>query len=65
MIFNPNFPIELLIGKVARLMEMVVDQVDKEIDFFDSRKKAIENIKTNAKYDKSRFDKNEGKIMPF
>lgn len=58
-------PLELLIGKVARPFGMIVDQDDKEIDISDVRQKAIDNIEINAKYDKSRFDKNKAKIVSF
>lgn len=58
-------PLELLIGKAARPFGLIVDRDDKEINISDVRQDAIENIEINAKYDKSRFDKNKAKIVKF
>jgi len=60
-------PLELLIGKEARpfgllpLNEDCNDEVDKE----NLRKEAKKNMETQAKYNKSRFAKNNAKIVNF
>lgn len=60
-------PLELLIGKEARLFGLLSlnednnDEVDKE----NLRKEAKKNTETQTKYDKDRFDKNKAKIVNF
>ncbi|XP_032582998.1 uncharacterized protein LOC116803251 [Drosophila sechellia] len=60
-------PLELLIGKEARpfgLLPLNEDN-DDEVDRENLRKEAKKNMKTQAEYDKNRFDKNKAKIVHF
>lgn len=51
-------PLELMIGKVARQLNlMAVDNDDIEVNIEEIREQAAQNIESNANYDKSRFNK--------
>ena len=58
-------PLELLIGKVARPLNLLADDQEIEIDIDEVRKQADKFIKENARVDKIRFDKNKAKVTPF
>ena len=60
-------PLELLIGKTARPYGLLLpdDFVEKEVDISNVRQQAIQNIESNAKYDKERFDRTKAKVVKF
>lgn len=59
-------PLELLIGKVARpLNVMCSDDAEPEVDIEQVRKQATENMQASADYDKIRFDSTKAKLTPF
>ena len=60
-------PLELLIGKTARPYGLLLpdDFVEKEVDISNVRQQAIQNIESNAKYDKERFDRTKAKKVKF
>lgn len=59
-------PLELLIGKVARPLELLfANDEDPEISLDDVREQAVHNIDKNSRYDKERFDSTKAKIKKF
>lgn len=50
-------PLELLIGKVARPLDLMADDCDDSIDLDEVRRQASDGILESARYDKERFDK--------
>lgn len=59
-------PLELLIGRVGRPLEvMLADDKEPDVDIEQVRTDAVTNMKVNADYDKTRFDKTKAKIVPF
>lgn len=59
-------PLELLIGKVARPLNlMTLDTDDIEVDLVDIREQAALAIAVNASNEKIRFDKNKAKVEKF
>lgn len=59
-------PLELLIGKVARPLDvMFADDVEPEVDIEQVRNQAIQNMQAGAEYDKLRFDSTKAKLNPF
>lgn len=58
-------PLELLIGKVARPLAMMVDNAEHDVDLNLIRQVAIDRIQKSAKYEKARFDKTKAKIKRF
>ena len=57
-------PLELLVGKVARPLNlMTADDNDEIIDINAMREQASSSIVENANYDKQRFDSNKAKIQ--
>lgn len=58
-------PLELLIGKVARPLDLMFVDDECDFDLNESRTLAIQNMEANAKYDKVRFDKTKSKVNRF
>ncbi|XP_060807732.1 uncharacterized protein LOC132903434 [Amyelois transitella] len=59
-------PLELMIGKVARPLNlMTIDEEPIEVDLDMVREQATQGIKDNASYDKKRFDSNKAKVHKF
>lgn len=59
-------PLELLIGKVARPLNIMhSDDVEPEVDIEQVRNQATQNMQTGAEYDKLRFDGTKAKLTPF
>lgn len=59
-------PLELLIGKVSRPIEvMLADDIDQDVDLEQIRSNATYYMDKSADYDKTRFDKSKAKIVPF
>lgn len=59
-------PLELMIGKIARPLELMMeDNNELEIDILEARKQAENNIKINAQNEKHRFDAKKAKIVKF
>ncbi|KAJ2952278.1 hypothetical protein O0L34_g4558 [Tuta absoluta] len=59
-------PLELLIGKVARPLEiMLADDEEPVTDLEQVRAEAVKNMSDCASYDKTRFDSNKAKVQPF
>lgn len=59
-------PLELLIGKVARPLDiMLADDVEPEVDIDQVRADAVQNMERAAEYDKVRFDSTKAKVKPF
>ena len=56
-------PLKLVIGKVARPLNLLAD--DQEIEIDEVRKQVEKFIKENTRVDKIRFDKNKAKVTPF
>ena len=63
---NSN-PLQLLIGRSARPYDLLLpDNIEeKEVDISDVRQQAVQNIESNAQYDKERFDRNKAKVVGF
>lgn len=58
-------PLELMIGKVARPLDLMADEVEHTIDLEEVRQSASERIEKNAVYDKRRFDSTKAKLNKF
>ncbi|GBP86279.1 Transposon Tf2-8 polyprotein [Eumeta japonica] len=59
-------PLELLIGKVARPIEIMLANNDEpEVDLGLVRNQAVENMSKASAYDKARFDSTKAKIKSF
>lgn len=59
-------PLELLIGKVARPLDiLLVGDEEPQADIEQVRAQALENMEKSASYDKVRFDKTKAKIALF
>lgn len=58
-------PLELLIGKVARPLDLMAEDVEPELNLDEVRQLALEGIEKNAQYDKQRFDKSKAKLNKF
>ena len=60
-------PLQLLIGRSARPYDLLLpDNIEeKEVDISDVRQQAVQNIESNAQYDKERFDRNKAKVVGF
>lgn len=58
-------PLELMIGKVARPLELMADDVEQAVDLDEARKSSSEKIEKNAVYDKERFDATKAKLNKF
>jgi len=56
-------PLEILIGREARLMGLLPINEETKIDCKQARAQDKENIEINAKYEKNRVDKNKAKIV--
>lgn len=59
-------PLELLIGKVARPLDILLaGDEEPETDIELARAQAVANIEKSATYDKVRFDSTKAKLTPF
>lgn len=58
-------PLELMIGKVARPLSMIVSDVDTEVDLEEVRQTAAKGIESNASYEKQRFDSTKAQLNKF
>lgn len=59
-------PLELLIGKVARPLNlMAMNDDETNVDLEVTREQAARNIETSAGYDKARFDKTKASVTRF
>lgn len=59
-------PLELLIGKVARPLQlMFAEDTDPQMDINEVRSLALNNMNKNAKYDKIRFDRIKAKVNKY
>lgn len=59
-------PLELLIGKVARPLDILLGNDDEiEVELEKLRSEAVENMQKGADYDKARFDSTKAKPKPF
>ncbi|KAL0870702.1 hypothetical protein ABMA27_005644 [Loxostege sticticalis] len=58
-------PLELLIGKVARPLDLVTAVDEEPVDLDQIRNHASESIQSNAQYDKARFDLGKAKLVKF
>jgi transposase InsO family protein len=58
-------PLELLIGKVARPLDLMADDNDNVIDLHDVRQSASESIHKSASYEKERFDSKKASVNGF
>ncbi|XP_013133947.1 PREDICTED: uncharacterized protein LOC106099826 [Papilio polytes] len=59
-------PLELLIGKVARPLQlMTCDTNETDVDLETIREQAAQSIEASASMEKSRFDKNKAKVKNF
>ena len=60
-------PLQLLIGRTARPYDLLLpDNIkEKEVDISDVRQQAVQNIESNAQYDKERFDRKKAKVVRF
>lgn len=59
-------PLELLIGKVARPLDILLaTDEEPEVDLDQVRSDAVTNMERGAAYDKVRFDSTKAKIKPF
>lgn len=55
-------PLELLIGKVARPLDLMANDNDDVIDLSEIRQSASDGIEKSANYNKSRFDSNKAGV---
>lgn len=59
-------PLELLIGKVARSLSiMMADDTEPEVDIDNVRSQAVENMEKGSAYDKARFDSTKSSLATF
>lgn len=59
-------PLELLIGKAARPIDiMTANDEEPQVDIVEVRKMAVENMEKASAYDKERFDSTKAKVQPF
>lgn len=58
-------PLELLIGKVARPLDLMAHDNDDVIDLDEIRQIASEGISRSASYEKERFDSNKASVNRF
>ncbi|CAH2087369.1 unnamed protein product [Euphydryas editha] len=59
-------PLELLIGKVSRPLEvMLADDAEQDLDLEELRSNAVTNIDKSSDYDKTQFDRMKAKVIPF
>lgn len=58
-------PLELLIGKVSRPLDLMLATEEHEANIDQVRAMAVENIEKNAQYDKKRFDLNKARLNKF
>ncbi|KAJ2943625.1 hypothetical protein O0L34_g16737 [Tuta absoluta] len=58
-------PLELLIGKVARPLDLMADDVETPVNISELRTEAARNIEKCAQYNKQRFDRNKAKLNKF
>ncbi|CAK1552211.1 unnamed protein product, partial [Leptosia nina] len=59
-------PLELLIGKVARPVDILLaSDIEPEVDLNAVRDQAVENMNKSAQYDKTQFDRTKAKLNKF
>lgn len=58
-------PLELLIGKVARPLDLMADDNNVVVDLSEIRQSASKSIEKSASYNKARFDSNKASVSRF
>lgn len=58
-------PLELMIGRVARPLSLMANDLQEEVDLEQVRENAAGNIEKSAEYNKKRFDITKAKLNKF